>query len=161
VSHSLPLPLYHYRPLCSFGFGLSFTAFTYTDLVISPSTLTPSDATFTVTALLTRTAADPPHIAALPSDEVVQLYGSSGAPATGAASPPLQQLLGFQRLQGLGSGEARAVNFTLPRSALQLLQPEGGMAVQQGTWVLTLGGGGPSSPQYGGGAVLSGPLVVQ
>ena len=146
-------------PLLPFGHGLSYVDFVYSGLAISPAVLAPTDASFTVHAQVTRAAAA--RFAALPADEVVQVYGASGAPATGAASPPLQQLLAFRRLRSIGDGETVQVDFSLPRSALLLMQPSGVMGVQAGNWTLTLGGGGPLNQAYGGGAVLTGYLLVQ
>ena len=148
-------------PLLPFGFGLSFVGFTYTALRIVPATLGPQDAAFTVSVTLTRSEEAPPAVAALPADEVVQLFGASGAPAVGLASPPLQQLLAFKRVKALQRGEARSVDFTLQRGALELLSPQGSMQVQAGNWTLTVGGGPPSNAAFGGGAVLTGYLLVQ
>jgi hypothetical protein len=96
------------------------------------------------------------------SDEVIQLYGSySGAAGSGGlASPPLQQLLAFERRHDLTAGSRSPVAFTLPAEALALVAPDGVMRVSPGRWTLTLGGGPPSNRAYGGGDVLVGYLDV-
>jgi len=141
------------RPLIPFGFGLSYANFTYAALTVTPPALGPSDASFTVAATLA-------HAGGPASDEVVQLYGRFEAPSVGLASVPLLQLLGFTRLRGVAPGSQQPVSFTVSRDALALLSPEGAMSVQAGNWTLFLGGGPPSAPAYGGGAVLEGALSV-
>ena len=149
-------------PLIPFGFGLSYVNFTYSALAIAPAAVCASAVgAISITASLQR-APGPAALAALPADEVVQLYGSSGAVAVpGITSPPLQQLLAFTRLPALADGEVRSVGFSLGAADLQLFLPTGRMGVQAGNWSLTLGGGGPSSEAYGGGALLRGYLNVQ
>ena len=144
-------------PLYPFGFGLSYAAFTYSDLSISPSVLAPIDDSFTVNATLTRNTADSgPETA----DEVAQLYGSFGG--TGA-SVPRQSLLAFDRIRNMARGERRDVSFVVPRSALALVPVTGGAPVViTGVWTLWLGGGPPTAGNYPGGKEpLTGSLRVQ
>ena len=150
--HSFPAP--QQTPLIPFGFGLSYANFTYSALAVSPQTLTPAEAAFTVTAQLA-------HVAGPASDEVAQLYGKFEAPSLGLASVPLLQLLAFQRVRGVLPGSKQEVKFSVEREALSLLGPEGEMRVQAGKWTLWCGGGPPSSEAYGGGGVLVGELMVQ
>ena len=141
------------EPLIPFGFGLSYANFTYAGLSVTPPTLGPSDASFTVAATLA-------HAGGPPADEVVQLYGRFEAPSVGLASVPLLQLLGFARVRGVAPGSQQPVSFTVSRETLRLMDPAGTMRVQPGKWTLWLGGGPPSAPSYGGGAVLQGGLTV-
>lgn len=142
-------------PLYPFGYGLSYTTFSYSGMTVTPSILAPATLTVNVSTVVTNTGA-------VASDEVVQLYGSLQLPSTGLSSIPKQQLLAFTRLHALAPGESRAVAFILTREDLQLIGPDGGMAVLPGTWRLTIGGGPPNNAQYPGGTpVKTGVLIVQ
>ena len=81
-----------------FGYGLSYTAFSYSDLEVQPSAQT-ADKTIRVSCRVTNTGS-------LAGDEVVQLYVS---PASGQPLKPLQ-LKGFQRIS-LESGASAVVHF--------------------------------------------------
>ena len=75
---------------------------------------------------------------------------------------PCQKLLAFARLRGLAPGSVTPVAFTLPADALQLVAPDGRMAVSDGAWTLWLGGGPPTAALFPGGApVLNATLAVQ
>ena len=141
-------------PLTPFGFGLSYANFSYSGLSVEPPALTPGDAGVVVSALVAHAGG------AMASDEVAQLYGRfDGA---GAASPPLQQLLAFERLAAIAPGGSAPVRFALPRDAFALADAaSSALAVLPGTWTLWLGGGPPSNAAFGGGDVLVGQLVVQ
>jgi len=142
------------RPLTPFGFGLSYANFSYSALGVQPATLAPADAAFTVSALVS-------HAGGAASDEVAQLYGRfEGA---GAASPPLQQLLAFERIAAIAPGGSATVRFTLPREALALADAaaEPQLRVLPGRWTLWLGGGPPANAEFGGGDVLVGAIEVQ
>lgn len=147
-------------PLIPFGFGLTYASFQYSNVIVSPPTLTPSTPSWNVSITLQRLPTPSP-CEGVPADEVVTLYGASHAPAVGMASPPRQQLLAFQRVKELMLGETRVVTLTLGREDMELLSPEGVMAVQAGNWTLWVGGGPPNSADYGGGQVLQSWIVVQ
>lgn len=143
-------------PLYPFGFGLSYTNFTYSQLSLQPSTLTPTDPSFTISAMVSSSA-----IGQI-SDEVVQVYGSFQGVSSGVASYPLQQLLNFTRVYSINPGSSHSVSFTIPRDALTLMSPGGTMEVATGQWIIYIGGGGPNNAKYpGGSAVLSTTLMVQ
>jgi beta-glucosidase len=151
-------------PLYPFGLGLSYVNFTYSALTVNPASVCASAmGSVSVSAVVARAAtSEPAFLGAVPADEVVQLYGASGAAAVpGVTSPPLQQLLAFRRLAVLGEGEAREVAFALGPSDFSLYLSSGRMGVQAGNWSLTLGGGGPSSEAYGAPPVLRGSIEVR
>ena len=150
-------------PLLPFGFGLSYVNFSYSSLGVEPASVCASAlGAVRVSASVARAPASAPaRLALLPADEVVQLYGASGAAAVpGVTSPPRQQLLAFRRLAGMGEGEARSVEFALGRRDFTLYLANGTMGVQAGNWSLTLGGGGPSSEDFGAPPVLRGSILV-
>jgi beta-glucosidase len=93
-------------PLYPFGYGLSYTTFSITDLKIdSPATKVGG----TVTA-----SVEVENTGKIAGDEVVQLYIHQRA---GQASRPVRELKGFRRIT-LARGEKRSVKFTLGKDEL-------------------------------------------
>jgi beta-glucosidase len=90
--------------LYPFGYGLSYTSFTYSDLLVTKQDF----ATIKVTATITNTGD-------VASDEVVQLYTKQEDSRT---IRPLKQLKGFVRIY-LAPNESKQVAFTVPISDLQ------------------------------------------
>jgi beta-glucosidase len=88
-------------PLYPFGFGLSYTTFTITNLKVA-KTQVKVGASVTVTA-------DVKNTGKVAGDEVVQLYIHQKA---GSDSRPMRELKGFERLT-LRPGETKTVTFTL------------------------------------------------
>jgi beta-glucosidase len=91
----LPTPLY------PFGFGLSYTTFSITNLKVAAAQVK-LGSTVTVTAEVTNTGP-------VAGDEVVQLYIHQKA---GTDTRPMRELKGFERVT-LKPGETRMVTFTL------------------------------------------------
>lgn len=86
--------------LYPFGYGLTYSDFTYSDLSVELKDKIILHVTFTVKNTGSRT-----------SDEVAQVYGV--APAS-RVKKPLKQLLGFQRLKAVAPGESRTVELMIP-----------------------------------------------
>lgn len=93
-------------PLYPFGFGLSYTTFSITDLKLGKSNLKIGDS-MNVTATVSNTGT-------VAGDEVVQLYIHQRA---GSTSRPMRELKGFERVE-LQPGESKVVHFTLGKSEL-------------------------------------------
>jgi beta-glucosidase len=91
----LPVPLY------PFGFGLSYTTFSITNLKVSSPQVKVGEAV-TVSADVTNTGP-------VEGDEVAQLYIHQQA---GSDSRPIRELKGFERIT-LKPGETKTVTFTL------------------------------------------------
>ena len=86
--------------LYPFGYGLTYSEFTYSDLSVEFVDKTMLKAVFTVE-----------NTGNTVSDEVAQVYGS--APAS-RVQKPLKQLLGFRRLKAVQPGESRTVEIMIP-----------------------------------------------
>jgi len=95
------------EPLYPFGFGLSYTTFTYGDLKLSSSTLKPSQK-ITVSTTITNTGK-------LAGEEIVQLYIRD---LVGTSTRPVKELKGFQKIK-LQSGESKMVTFNLTEGDLK------------------------------------------
>jgi beta-glucosidase len=88
-------------PLFPFGFGLSYAAVDYSDLVLDRQTL-PVDGSLTASVTVTNTADRN-------ADEVVQLYLHQ---RHGSASRPVRELKGFRRVH-LPAGASQTVEFPI------------------------------------------------
>lgn len=93
-------------PLFPFGFGLSYTTFSYSNLRVHAPRFTASG-TGSFSCDVTNTGA-------VAADEVVQLYVRD---LVGQVTRPMKELKGFQRVR-LQPGETRSVRFELPASDL-------------------------------------------
>jgi beta-glucosidase len=94
-------------PTWPFGFGLSYSSFTFSNVHVDKSRIAPKES-ITVTYTLTNTGT---RVA----DEVAQLYIHQ---RTGTAARPVRELKGFQRVT-LKPGEARTLSFTLGEPELR------------------------------------------
>jgi beta-glucosidase len=105
-------------PLYPFGFGLSYTTFSITNLNVATSQVKVGDSV-AVTADVTNTGS-------VVGDEVVQLYIHQKA---GCDSRPMRELKGFERLT-LKPGEMKTVTFLLGPAELSHWSTSAGKRVQ-------------------------------
>jgi beta-glucosidase len=119
-------------PLYAFGYGLSYTKFSYSGLTV-PSTPMKAGDTLLVRATVTNTGATG-------GDEVAQLYLSFPA----VAGAPLKALRGFERVH-LEPGASTVVRFELKPRDLSMVTEAGEPIVAEGAYTVTVGGGQPNA----------------
>ena len=115
------------EPLFPFGFGLSYTTFTYSDLSIVPDG-TAGTLPVTVTCTITNTGKRA-------GDEVAQLYFHD---EIATRDRPVLQLRGVQRVH-LAPGESKQVSFRLTSAELQMLDDAGKWIVEPGAFRIAVG----------------------
>jgi len=122
---------FHGDPLFPFGYGLSYTSFTFSNLKLSTDRVKAGD-DLTVEA-------DVRNAGARPGDEVVELYLTP--PQTPLA--PIHELEGFTRIHLL-PGEGQRVHFTLHPRQLSVVDAQGNRSVQPGEYSVFVGGSQPA-----------------
>jgi beta-glucosidase len=118
-----------FHPLYPFGFGLSYTSFSYSDLTAVQNT----DGTVAVSATVTNTGR-------LKGDEVAQLYVTD---LYASVKTRVMELKDFQRVT-LAPGEFSKVSFTLSPYQLSLLNDNMDRVVEAGEFKIMVGGKSPS-----------------
>jgi beta-glucosidase len=115
------------EPLWPFGFGMSYTTFTVTNVTVSPTTIG-SAGQATVTADVTNTGR-------VKGDEVVQLYVHD---VVSSVARPTKELRGFDRVT-LNPGEKRTVTFVLGPDELSLINRDMKRVVEPGKFEIMVG----------------------
>src|SRR5476649_1323969 len=114
-------------PLFPFGFGLSYTTFSVSDVALSSPTLS-REGTMTVSVTLTNTGDRD-------GGTVAQLYIHD---VTASLSRPVQELKGFQPVF-LKAGESKRVTFTLAADALKFYNQQMVYAAEPGDFEVMVG----------------------
>ncbi len=131
------------QPLWPFGYGLSYTTFSFSDLSLPKAPVNawdPVDADVTVT-----------NTGKVAGDEVVELY-LKFPPAPGA---PNLALRGFERIH-LAPGASQVVHFELKGRDLSMVTDTGLPIVAAGDYTISIGGGQPDT----GAQVVSGQFHI-
>ena len=115
-------------PLYPFGFGLSYTSFSYGEIKLSSSTLKPGQA---VTATVTIT-----NTGKFDGVEIAQLYIRD---MVGSISRPVKELKGFQKVS-LKAGESATVNFKIGVDDLKFYNADLKFVAEPGDFKLFIGG---------------------
>ena len=115
-------------PLWEFGFGLSYTNFTYSNLVVENKTI-PRAGQVVIRV-------DVKNSGKVTGDEVVQLYVHD---RVASVTQPVKQLRGFERTT-LAPGETRTVRFTLGAEELAILDRDLKWVVEPGEFEVMVGG---------------------
>ena len=114
-------------PLYPFGYGLSYTTFSYKDLALSSKKIT-ADGSVSVTVNVTNSG----H---RDGEEVVQLYIRDVA---GSVTRPVKELRGFKKIS-LKAGETKRVEFALEPDDLAIWNREMKWAVEPGSFRVFVG----------------------
>lgn len=118
------------QPLYPFGYGLSFTSFSYSNLQI-PSNV-PTNQPVKVSVDVTNTGD-------FDGDEVVQLYISDEKAST---PRPIRQLEAFERIH-LKKGETKTISFTLEPRQLSMINKKNQRVIEPGWFTVSVGGEQP------------------
>jgi len=119
-------------PLWQFGFGLSYTTFSYGDLALPNLPVNagdPLDASVTVT-----------NTGNIAGDEVVQLY----LRFPDVPGAPIRALRAFQRVH-LEPGAKEKVDFYLSPRDLSMVTLDGDIIIAQGKYTMSIGGAQPGN----------------
>jgi beta-glucosidase len=117
------------KPLWGFGYGLSYSTFTYGPVKLSADNIKAGDP-ITATVTVTNTGT-------VPGDEVVEAYLKTPQP-----DGPIHSLVGFQRVN-IAEGQSRDVAITIDPRSLSSVDDKGDRAILEGKYELTLGGAQP------------------
>lgn len=114
-------------PLYPFGYGLSYTTFTYSDLVVETPLLR-KDEDLAVSAKIHNRGS-------LAGREIVQCYVRD---VTGSITRPVKELKGFQKVE-LEAGESSIVRFEIPAASLSFIGQEMKPMVEAGDFKIWIG----------------------
>jgi beta-glucosidase len=120
------------EPLYRFGYGLSYTTFSYSNLTLPDGPVNagePLHASVTVS-----------NTGKVAGDEVVQLY----LKFPDVPGAPLRALRGFQRVH-LEPGTSQNVEFQLNPRDMSMVTDAGDIIVAQGKYTISIGGGQPDT----------------
>jgi beta-glucosidase len=137
------------EPLWPFVYGLSYTAFTYSDLKLPAAPLNGGDplhASVTVG-----------NTGKVSGDEVVELY----LQFPDIAGAPRRALRGFQRVH-LEPGASQNVEFQLSPRDLSMVTDLGHIIVAQGKYIISIGSGQPGTgvPSVSGNFEIKGQIML-
>ena len=135
-------------PLYGFGYGLSYTTFSYAAQQI------PVKAAQGENVLITATVSNRGKVG---GDEVAQLYVVNQDQSIKA---PIKSLKGFQRIS-LKAGESKIVKFELSPDDLSYIDATGAKKRFKGNLQLTIGGSQPDEPNRTSGNVIKAMISIE
>lgn len=123
------------EPLYPFGYGLSYTRFTYNNLVFPEKVLAGEDVKIKVTVTNSGKVA---------GEEVVQLYLTDDKAST---TRPIRQLEGFKRIP-LEPGESKELEFILKARQFSIINNKELRVIEPGYFSISVGGKQPGFEGY-------------
>ncbi len=139
------------EPLWGFGFGLSYTQYTYTNPSVPAENKTGEDIKISV---------DVTNSGKMDGEEVVQVYITD---LEASVPVPVRSLASFKRIS-LKAGETRKVEFILKPESFSLINKDYVRAVESGKFSISIGGQQPDSKNEGSFVTqeinISGPSFV-
>jgi beta-glucosidase len=126
------------EPLYAFGYGLSYTHFSYSEFKLDRATYEAGEAVTAQVSVRNDGERD--------GDEVVELY-LSGPGTTGPAVTSNPVLRGLERIH-LAKGEEKPVRFRLSARDVSTVDTQGRRSVQPGSYTLSVGGGQPAAAAH-------------
>jgi beta-glucosidase len=135
--------------LWPFGYGLSYTKFSYSGLALSADSIDAGDP-LKLAVTVTNTGS-------LTGDEVVQLY----LKFPDVPGAPIRALRGFERVH-LTPGASRKVEFALNPRDLSMVTETGDIIVAPGRYTVSIGGGQPGmqAPSVSAGFDVRGQIML-
>ncbi len=137
------------EPLYPFGYGLSYSTFSYSDLTLASTEIAAGDPLH-AEATVTNTGK-------VAGDEVAELYVTF--PSVPGA--PIRALRGFKRVH-LEAGASQKVEFDLKNRDLSMVTEAGDPIIAEGPYTITIGGGQPGTgaPTVTGNFTVKGQLML-
>jgi beta-glucosidase len=123
------------EPLYTFGYGLSYTTFKYSDLSIPEKIIAGEKVTVKITVTNTGKVA---------GDEVVQLYLTDEKAST---PRPIRQLEGFTRVS-LKPGESKVIELKLDPRQFSMINNKAKRVIEPGYFTISVGGKQPGFKGY-------------
>lgn len=118
------------EPLYPFGFGLSYTTFSYSDLQVPKESEIGKPVNITVKVT---------NSGKIAGDEVIQLYLTKEKASVNA---PIRQLVGFERIN-LQPGESKSVSFSIDPRKLSFVNEKSLRVIEPGNYIISAGGKQP------------------
>lgn len=116
-------------PQWTFGFGMSYTSFSYTNLKLSKNAMQGEDDFITAEITVTNTGKSK-------GKETVQWYITDDF---ASIAPANKRLKGFEKIE-LNPGESKTVSFKISTSALEFVSQENKWISEKGSFTISVGG---------------------
>lgn len=119
------------KPLYPFGFGLSYTTFSYSDLQFEADRVTPGEDV--------KGSVKVKNTGKMEGDEVLQIYLKD---VEASVRVPIHKLVGMKRVS-LKPGEEKTVSFVIAGEQFSIITEKGTHEYEAGTFIVSAGGSQP------------------